>query len=373
MKISILTQPLHINYGGTLQAYALQKVLKKMGHEVETINYAWKESSDFKKILSFCKKILFGKKTKPFFFNNEVKYISKYHNTFISDNIALSKKIGDPVSLYEYFEEKKFDVVVVGSDQVWRIDYSPKIENFFLDFLVKNNEIKKIAYAASFGLESWQFSKDETILIKKLIKKFNYISVREDSAVNLCKFFLDIDVDHVLDPTLLLMRDDYMELIDSNVKSRGVFSYILDNDVKKIEKVESICNMLGSQSFTCMPKIRDKNKILVNDLENYVYPKIEEWLTSFYNADYIITDSFHGTVFSIIFNKPFISLCNNERGAARFKSLLKVFNLEDRLFDTQQPIDMSIITKPIDYDLVNHKLNKLRAISMSSLDYALKF
>lgn len=169
------------------------------------------------------------------------------------------------------------------------------------------------------------------------------------------------------------MRDDYMELIDSNVKSRGVFSYILDNDVKKIEKVESICNMLGSQSFTCMPKIRDKNKILVNDLENYVYPKIEEWLTSFYNADYIITDSFHGTVFSIIFNKPFISLCNNERGAARFKSLLKVFNLEDRLFDTQQPIDMSIITKPIDYDLVNHKLNKLRAISMSSLDYALKF
>lgn len=372
MRISILTQPLHINYGGTLQAYALQVVLKKMGHEVETINYVWKDSSDFKKILSFYKKKFLNRSPKYFFFNKELQYISRYHASFISKSINLSKKIENSVLLSKYFEEKKFDVVIVGSDQVWRRDYSPKIENFFLDFLENNNQIKKIAYAASFGLELWQFSKNEDILIKNLMKKFNYISVREDSAVDLCKKFLNLDVGHVLDPTLLLTKNDYMKFVNSDVECGGVFSYILDNNEVIMQKVEGVCKILNKKNFICMPKSHYKHKLLVDDLEDFVYPKIEEWITSFYKADYVITDSFHGTVFSIIFNKPFISLCNNERGAARFKSVLKIFNLEDRLIDTQQLIDMSIIAKPIDYDLINIQLDKLRSISINNLGDALK-
>lgn len=367
MKVSILTQPLHINYGGTLQAYALQRILIQMGHQVETINYVWQESSDLKKILSFSKNLFIGNNPKYFFFNKKIKYIARNHNNFIADNIILSKKIIDEKALLEYFQDKKIDAVIVGSDQVWRTEYSPNIKNFFLDFLVNHNEIKKIAYAASFGLDVWQFTKEDTESIKKLIKKFDYISVREDSAVTLCKDFLEVSADHVLDPTLLLVKEDYLKFVNTASKKQGVFSYILDNDAIKSEKVEFICNILSREKFICMPNMINKNKIFVRNLNDYEYPAIEEWITSFYKADFVVTDSFHGTVFSIIFNKPFISLCNNERGRARFKSLLKIFDLEERLFDNHNSIDISIINKPIDYNMVNYRLDMLRRFSLNKL------
>lgn len=366
-KIAILTQPLHVNFGGTLQAFALQKVLISMGFEVETINYIWKESSDLKKILSFSKNFIIGRKPKYFFFNKKIDYIAKDHNKFINTNIILSKKIKDTNELFKYFQEKKFDAVIVGSDQVWRVEYSPNIKNFFLDFLINDNEIKKIAYAASFGRDVWEFKREDTISIKKLIKEFDYISVREDSGVILCRDFLEVKADHVLDPTLLLMREDYLKFVNSNSNKRGVFSYILDNDVSKTDKVDLICKVLNHEKYICMPNIIEKNTIFVKNLKDYEYPQIEEWITSFYKADFVVTDSFHGTVFSILFNKPFISLCNNERGVARFKSLLKIFNLEERLFDNHSSVDVNIINKPIDYNMINSQLNKLRFFSLNKL------
>jgi len=373
MKIAILTQPLHTNFGGTLQNFALQRVLKEMGHTVETIDYDWGQASDLKKILSFCKNYFLGKKPNLFFFNSELDYISKKHNLFISHNIFLSNKILDTSTLVNYFEEKKFDAVIVGSDQVWRVAYSPKIENFFLDFLIGNKEIKKIAYAASFGLDEWQFSAEDTFYIKNLIKEFNYISVREDTAVTLCKNFLDLDVEHVLDPTLLLKKDEYIKLFDCTKFSRGgIFSYILDNNEDKIEKIDLLCKTLDKKSFICMPKKTKKEKIFINNREDYVYPNIEEWIGSFYKADYVITDSFHGTVFSIIFNKPFIAISNNERGATRFKSLLNFFNLEDRLVDAKDEIDVSMIFKPINYEFINDKISGLKRTNMKKIQKILE-
>lgn len=371
-KIAILTQPLHVNFGGTLQAFALQKVLKHMGYDVETINYRSKEVSDFRKLLSAFKQIL--KCQNIFQFNSrQLKEIQAQHKKFISSYIDLSVEINNVDKLRAYFFNKKFDAVVVGSDQVWRGDYSPRIESYFLDFLYEDKSIKKISYAASFGSNEWNFSQTLTKILTEYINDFDSVSVREESAVNLCKENLTVLADHVLDPTLLLNREDYINLFnDEKTENTGeIFSYILDEDENKNKLIQRVSNYMGGKKiFTKQPL--KKNKIFITNISKYQYPSIESWLKSFYDADFIVTDSFHGTVFSIIFNKPFISIKNTERGNSRFESLLKIFELEDRLIDVNESCVEDIIGKEINYAEINLKLIELREYSKAWLLNSLK-
>lgn len=238
-KISILTQPLHTNYGGTLQAYALQKVLKDMSFDVETINYRSKEVSDFRKLLSILKQFL--KNTKNYqYISREQQEIQLLHNKFIKENITLSYEINTLEELKNYFGNNRVDAIVVGSDQVWRAEYSPRIESYFLDFLYEDKNIKKISYAASFGSDEWNFSQNLTKKLTEYINNFDSVSVREKSAVNLCKEKLAVIADHVLDPTLLLNRDDYINLFnDEKTENTGeIFSYVLDENEKKINSLK---------------------------------------------------------------------------------------------------------------------------------------
>lgn len=371
-KIAILTQPLHINYGGTLQAYALQKVLKDMCFDVETINYRTKKSSTFRKLLSTIKQVLEG--TNKFQFTTvELKKIRLLHNNFIASNINTSSEINTLQELKKYFCNKSFDAVIVGSDQVWRVDYSPRIESYFLDFLYEDKKIKKISYAASFGLDKWDFSQNLTNKLIKYIKEFDALSVREDSAVKLSKENLDVGVDHVLDPTLLLEHDDYIKLFneEKSENTGKIFSYILDeNKIKIIQKISE--HLGGKKVFKKQPIKKSKNEFFVADLTDYQYPSIESWLKAFNDATFIVTDSFHGTVFSIIFNKQFISIKNKERGNSRFESLLKIFELEDRLIDDNEKCIEEIISKKINYDKINLRLNTLREYSKTWLLKSLK-
>lgn len=374
-KIAILTQPLITNFGGTLQAFALQKFLIKKGYDVEVINYQYNQISDLKKFLSIIKNIILGKNKIYPFFEKELDLIRVKHKKFIKTYMTCSKVVYSVNDLKGYFKEKKFDAVVVGSDQVWRVAYSPRIESFFLDFLDDNEKIKKVAYSASFGIDNWQFNKEKTIEIQKLIHKFDAIAVREVSAVGICNEFLNIEVQHTLDPTLLLEPRDYLELLSISDKvscNKGkIFTYVLDNDNKKKEAIEKIAKKMNKDICTNQPKNKVKNNLFIKNYESYIYPSIENWIKSFYEADFIITDSFHGTVFSIIFNKPFISIVNNERGASRFESLLEQLGLASRMVYEISEISNNLLFEEIDYHLVNKKLSKLKMKSIKYLENSL--
>jgi len=370
-KIAILTQPLKTNYGGILQNYALQQVLKKNGHVPITIDRKYAQRSFLGTILSRykqkVKRVLTANSVK-IFSAKELNTIAKNSNVFISQNIRTTSKLNTQEKFDKHLSSAAYSTFIVGSDQVWRPKYSPNIYNYFLDFL-EDDVTKKIAYAASFGTDEWEFSEIETKNIKALIEKFNGVSVREDAGVKLCSNFLDIKAYHVLDPTLLLEKMDYMILFKNlNLpENNGIYTYVLDRDDKKNSIITAIENKLDLTSFFCQPKTSILNPKSFN-IEDYVYPKVEEWIKGFYDAKFVVTDSFHGTIFSIIFNKPFVAIVNKERGASRFESLLNLLGLQDRLvYNNDKKIINELIETPIDYKEVNDRLIKLKESSLNFL------
>ncbi|EPN4480112.1 polysaccharide pyruvyl transferase family protein [Klebsiella aerogenes] len=375
MKIAILTQPLHTNYGGTLQAFALQYILRDIGHEPVTINYRKTKPTihPVRLVLSRIKQKIFHGRIIYSFTDDDLLIISKYHNEFIDKHIKHTDSIYGVDELCRLFSIENFNAVIVGSDQTWRPRYSPRIDSFFLDFLSENKNIKKISYASSFGTDNWEFTKEQTAKFSKLLQRFDSISVRESSAVNLCAKYLGVSSEHVLDPTFLLDKKVYLELI-KDIPPRGkgkVFSYVLDKSQEKVNIISNVCRLLGKDCFETYPKYSEKEARRIKDYAEYQYPSIEYWVRSFYDADFVITDSFHGTVFSIIFNKPFISIGNESRGKARFTSLLSKFNLENRLISHESEITSELINESIDFAMVNLKLNELKKHSLTFLNNSL--
>ena len=365
MKIGILTQPLYENYGGLLQCFALQTILKRLGHEPWIIRrdvyrkeFTWLERVFFnvKQVI----KVFLGKKFVNLLSQKKVSYVKKNTKYFISECINPKTEIITTTEhLKNYHLTNKFDAYIVGSDQVWRPIYSPCITNYFLDFFPTNdNNVKRLAYAASFGIDDWEFSEEETKTCRDLLQKFDAISVREDSAVLLCDKYLNrADAVHVLDPTMLLDKEDYIRLVEkeNEPKSPGnLFCYILDEDEKKNEIIEVIAKKTSAIPFTQMPKCKISYENLKDRLEDCVYPTVTAWLRAFMDAEMVVTDSFHGCVFSIIFNKPFIVYGNKGRGMARFHSLLSIFGLENRLITNSEDA-LLVINEPINWEAVNTK------------------
>jgi hypothetical protein len=369
MKIGILTLPVRTNYGGILQAYALQTVLKNMGHEVLLIR-EYKKLPLWKAPFAYAKRILFRyvlkkqdvidifyerkeKRLLPIVSKNTQPFIDKYMQVI---DMAWVKN-----------NEIDFDAIVVGSDQIWRPKYAPNITNAYLSF-AKNRNIKRIAYAASFGTDKWEYNIWQSVICKHLVKKFDAVSVREKSGVELCKRHFCIDAMHVLDPTMLLDIQHYVSLMKKekvrNSKNK-LFVYVLDRneDTTRIEM--KICSVLNLNPFYSST---DNTKALIKDR---IATKVEIWLHSLYDADFILTDSFHACVFSILFNKPFIVYGNKDRGISRFDSLLELFNLKSRLA-TSERIDLQqIIEMPIDWKEVNKTLQEQRELSFQFLNNVL--
>lgn len=358
MRIGILTLPLHTNYGGILQAYALQTVLERMGHEVEIINKVrYKEIPWYKFIFlyisrAFQKKILRRKDIHIFKERDYFRSISpkRVHvNKFIKRYMNI-RNVCDMTEIREH----DYDTIVVGSDQIWRFAYiESMLGSFFLSF-ARTWKINRVAYAASFGVDTWEFSEEDTLWIRSLVKLFKAISVREQSGVQLCNEFLQEDAVQVLDPTLLLTADDYNSLAkDSESYDGNLMCYILDRCSYKDSIVKKIANATKLKPFDTTS----------ND-ENEAQPPVEKWLHAFSQSEMVITDSFHACVFSIIFHKPFIAIANEARGKARFTSLLSMFDLEDRLIEEGADFSMDEALYSIDYTKVDELLNKWRALSL---------
>ena len=363
-KIGILTQPLHDNYGGLLQAYALKEILESLDNEVIIINRR-SHSSNIRILASRLKSLILRRPVNP-----KLK-LSKKEKNIISNNTLSFRQKHIP-NLTQLITTDKgmsklnkmgFDAYVVGSDQCWRPKYSSKISNYFLDFAENQKDIKRIAYAASFGVSEWEFNENDSKRSSELAKKFDAISVREDSGVELVNKYLGMDAVHLVDPTMLLTKDHYIRMAneENEIESGGNLKvYVLDKTSEKQSFIDSLEKKLRLNQFQVLPKKRlTINKI--EDINDFVYPNPSRWLRGYQDAKFVVTDSFHGTVFSILFNIPFIALGNERRGMARFESLLKMFGLEDRLIANIDNFDLnSLEHNKINWNAVNCILDKER-------------
>ncbi|MDN0071326.1 polysaccharide pyruvyl transferase family protein [Bacteroides caecigallinarum] len=324
MRVCIITLPVQSNYGGILQTYAMQTILERMGHSVKVIgvNTIKKLPPIYIYLLRIWEKKVLHKPVYVFFerdYNRYIKRSNQLIKQFIEDKLNMRY-----INSFSDIEQSEFDCFIVGSDQVWRRpffinDFNTEIENAFLRF-ASGWDVKRIAYAASFGVDFWEYLTTETSNCSELAKKFDAISVRELSGINLCNKYLGVKAIHVLDPTMLLETKDYIQLFkDKNApQSKGeLLTYILDETPAKKEYINRIVSESGFTPFSVISY-------------DSVKPSIETWLRGFYDAKLIVTDSFHACVFSIIFNKPFSIIANPQRGVARIKSLLNHFGIDDK-------------------------------------------
>lgn len=370
MRILILTLPLDRNYGGILQCYALQIILKRMGHDVKVLSkpiYDWKYYVKFP--LAICKRILkryvLGQNIE--ILRSSFQIVKQHINKFIKNNIDYLY-----IRNWNTIGERDIDVIVVGSDQVWRPKYfyPMPIENAFCAFL-KGSDVKKISYAASFGVDCCEYNSSQLKICSSLLKTFAAVSVREDSGVKICKQYFDIDAENVLDPTLLLSVDDYRMLI-KNGKTEPVAGnmlvYLLDETEEKTRLVNKIAIEKGLKPFYIDVDTEDERI----PLKSRIKIPVEQWLRSFADADFVFTDSFHGSVFSIIFHKQFIVYANKDRGLTRFESLLGQLQLNDRMIFSKEEFDIKkeLVNSYIDYSkvelvLYNKRLKSLEYLSRS--------
>lgn len=376
MRIGILTLPPHANYGGILQAYALQTVLERMGHDVVVFNKPIKKQalpfpmSFLHYIVRFIKKYIF-RKTNVYVFNEQKIYKYQKANTLYTDafvNTYLHNKFID--TLGDIKDE--YDAIIAGSDQVWRKIYfnvsweKSNPDDAYLAFTNDWN-IKRIAYAASFGVDYIELDDTDILKCKDAIQKFKAVSVREKTGVDICKKHFNVDAKWVADPTLLLDVGDYLTLAkDSNSLFTG--KYILKYTLDESEEIYGLAHKLEEQKGFPMKELKTHEKDSLSEISNSTRRPVEEWLYAFAHADYILTDSFHGTVFSILFHKQFTVIANKERGITRFTSLLNMFELEDRLI--YSPNEYKELPD-INYDEVDIRLEKRRSEALSFLTEAL--
>jgi hypothetical protein len=372
MKIGILTQPLHNNYGGLLQVFALTSFLNLLGHDPYIINRDFAKPSFFSSNFSLCKRIvkkMLLRKTIELFPFRPTKdqnfTIAKNTSKFVCKYIPHTEKITSTNGLKKVVS-RSYDAFIVGSDQVWRPGYSPRITNYYLDF-TDNIKVKRLSYAASFGVDRWEYSEELTKKCAALIKKFDAVSVREDSGIELCEKYLGVKALHLLDPTMLLSASDYIQLVESeneNISPGTLMTYILDKSDEKENVIKIVAEELNLTPFSTLPKNKLSRKTQ-HQLKDCIFPTVTSWLRGFIDAEFVITDSFHGCVFSIIFNIPFIVIGNNQRGMARFTSLLKMFHLENRLI--YEDYLEKFTNEKIDWIEVNKILESKREISKQFL------
>ena len=375
MRIGILTLPLHTNYGGILQAYALQTVLERMGHEVVVFDTPNRLSLPplWKLPLCYAKRTVLkaeGKMNRIFFeqyYNRTKPVISQNIQPFINENIhrKIIKKFAD-------LKPTDYDAIVVGSDQIWRAIYFPmwnngSIPNAYLEF-AKGWNIKRISYAASFGTDEWEYTEEQTKKCKKLLRHFDAVSVRELNGVNLCKKYFGVEAEHVLDPTMLLNEEDYslfFQKANTPISKGTLLNYILDETEITQKLIKEVAELKGLKSFSVNnPFENDETK----PLNERIKPSVETWLRGFCDAEFVLTDSFHACVFSILFKKQFAVVGNKERGVSRIESLLKCFGVEDHIVAKSAQVSQ---LPQIDYNLVYAKLDTLRKNSLGFLEATL--
>jgi hypothetical protein len=316
MKIALVSLPLTWNYGGILQYYALQKVLESSGHEVHILTIR-KQRKLFllNSLVSLKWKVIKILGKMSIFGYNKLIDVEKFKQKNMTNLTDSFFSLDDVCA---YLHTNSIDTLVVGSDQIWNRSATHSLDVSFLNF---GYAARKFAYAASFAKDTINYSPQEIQFCIKQLETFESVSVREKSGVDILKEKLSCNGLHVLDPTLLLEPEAYPIDLDSkeldSFSEEYLFSYILDSSEVKDEFKDDFCKKLGLSNL---------------DFVGYKgYRGVEAWLKGLSGSKFVVTDSFHGMCFAIIFKKDFIVVANKERGLDRFYSLLKLLNLESRL------------------------------------------
>lgn len=345
------------NYGAVLQAYALQEYLIALGYDAWIINFRNFPRRPDRALKVACRSYIFPN---PF-----EKFRKKW--------LKLSKPYWWSVQLKD--AGLNFDVFIVGSDQMWRADFSnTKVHlphtAYYLSFVPLNK--KRIAYGVSFGIDNWDVGSNIAYknTVKQEIARFNAISVRETSGISICKRIFEVEAVQVLDPTLLVGRDYFDRIIDDEGcdAERDIVYYKLDTN----KDFDTSIHYLSEELGCCAKNIYYSSVKNVLGENHFCYYDVDQWLKAIRDARLVVTDSFHCICFCLLFGKKFVYYPNQHRGMTRLESLLGMIDLTDRIFKSSEELKQrNSWRQTIDYDKVNRILDRERNKSVQFLENAL--
>lgn len=373
-KIGLISYQFAYNYGTCLQAYALWKAIENNNYQSEYIDFNWKfpyqELSSSKRAIRNIKKYVGSIKhwrlLSTIAFDKYLHKNKKEFDLFKNKYIIESKKISQ-TELADL--ENKYSKFIIGSDQTWNPDCVN--EKYFLTFLLSfvSNSNKKFSYAPSIGRTI--LNEHTKNLYNKYLCDFSEISCRETSGCNILNNLLKRKITKVLDPTLLLTAAEWNKICSPNIQTQKyVFCYILGNKKCICEYAKFIAEKRNLK-LIILPNHVD----IYKSYKKYVIPNIGpcEFLSLIKNCDFLVTDSFHGTIFAINFNKEFYSFLKrngntDQSDNNRIKDVLDLFEISDRL---KKDSDTQENKEKIDYIKVNKILSTEREKSHSYLSYIL--
>ena len=366
-KVGIITQHRVVNYGSVLQTYALQEKIKELGYVCEVIDYYPERFTPLGMLKRIKNK---GDKFKKSFLIRTAarviiipSYVIRFHMffKFLNNRIDMTSKT---YKTEKELEEENFgyDIYCTGSDQVWNYGWNEKIEYpYYLAFAP--DSARKISYAASFGKSKLEH--EEIGETRKLLKRYDKISLRELSGV---KIVDELGIEgsvNVLDPTLLLTGEDWRKI------SSGKYTddkYILIYNLNRNPRIDSYAKELSAKTGLEVRYLSYQLHEFYKNGKMFCNPQVEDFLALIDGAQYVVTDSFHATAFSLNFNKEFVIVYPGKY-STRLQSILEILNLTNRVAKDEK--DMSIVESRIDYSRVNALLDAERIRSLAWLRAAL--
>lgn len=348
MKVGIVTFHHALNYGAVLQAYALQQYLSSLGIDSDIIDYRSPYIEYFYKPIKanpikngkmFVREIIYYRSNK----NKRMKF-----NSFLKSYVKLSKPVIDKKDLEQLNFE--YDFFIAGSDQVWNLKWSGLDKTYFLDFADKN---KKYSYAASFGFEKIPTGQNQ--VYKELLNEFQAISVREKTGKEIIKELFDKEVEVSVDPTCLIDKEKWEEICIYPKEKGYVLVYMLDRSDELMLFAKKIAKEKKTKIIYIADALR-KDKDF--DYRGFLSPA--EFIGLFANAGYVVTNSFHGLMFSVIFEKEFCIQYQKKLGApnSRLSDFIHDYHLENRLLDNiklEEKIDYSFVKKIMEKNIEQSK------------------
>ena len=361
MKVCILTYRLHSNFGFLMQAYALQQIVKALGHDPYTVDIRVKPFNFKESIKHMVKSVLLytsrrvGYTALPWITSEEQAYIDCHTWQFLEAKLQLTPSVKSIRDL-KHRVSHQYDFYLVGSDQVWNTSLTNGYDKMYWGNFIFRKDCKLISYAASMQDEIKEESKDD---IKKMLSRFSSISVRETSIAECLRSFVCKDVSVVLDPTLLLTKEQWGNLCHNRIVKEP---YLLFYQVRKNDKAKSIAERVAKQLH--LKLIYLSAGIDLHNSVDVINSGPIEFVNLFKYANFVVCTSFHGTVFSIIFNVPFYSVLLNDGKDSRAVDLLSKLGLADRGIASYEEKELKL---EIEWQKVERKLTELKKDSENYL------
>jgi hypothetical protein len=346
MKIGILTFQNTVNYGAKFQEYALQKYINDNGMQAEVIDYInqnieerekpleLKEQKSIKGIIKYflLHKYQISKLNKFNEFTN--KYVKKSNEKYSKENIAKTNDM--------------YDKFIVGSDQIWNTNTTKDDYTYYLDFVNDNN--KKLSYAASFGYSKVPDRNIEAVT--KLLQEFKELNAREEEGKDIINSLTKKDANVVVDPTFLLPKNEWEKFANNKKREPYIVAYMVNSKSEVFEYIDNIAKKENLKIVYISDFIKKHN---ANEVEIIHDASPEEFINLVCNAKYVVTGSFHAICMSIILEKNFFYMLNDNNVNSRLTNLIKMAGLEDRIINSGEYVQK----EDIDYKKVAERMNPL--------------